>query len=447
MFRERVRRLMPSAQSDLAKLVAFRSIANPELAPREAMIGAATLLENMLGQLGLTVESRPMPDGTHTLIASAPAPTGAPTVLLYSHYDVQPAGDESAWRSDPWELVERDGRLYGRGSADSKGNIVAHLTALRALEGELACGVKVVLEGSEEWASPGLQTYVCQAPDALAADAIILADSGSPAVNEPGLTTSLRGSVLVVLTVRTLESPVHSGSFGGAAPDALAALVRMLNALWDERGSATVGQPTTLTPWAGKEVTDDRFRRDAGVLEGVDLVGDGPLADRIWRRAALTVVGIDAPAVRGSLPAVPATVRARISLRVPPGVTAARAEDELVRLLRQAAPWNVAVDVVTEAATEPFAATGRGPAFQTLRESLSDAYRREPTELGQGGAIPVCSTFGDAYPSAEILLLGVEEPLSAIHSPNESVDPREIEGIALAECLFVRRYADATARM
>src|SRR5262249_43935669 len=160
-----------------------------------------------------------------------------------SHYDVQPAGDESEWLSDPWKLVERDGRLHGRGSADSKGNIVAHLTALRALEGELPCGVTVVLEGSEEWASPGLETFVRQGPDLLAADAIVLADSGSPAVGEPGLTTSLRGSVLVVVTVRTLESPVHSGSFGGAAPDALAALVRMLDTLWDERGTATVGQP------------------------------------------------------------------------------------------------------------------------------------------------------------------------------------------------------------
>ena len=436
---------MPRARADLATLVSYRSIANPELASRDGNSGAASFLEEALEALDLTIQSRDMPDGTRTVIASASAPPDAPTALLYSHYDVQPQGDESAWLSDPWELTDRDGRWYARGSADSKGNIVAHLTALRALDGDLRCGIKVVLEGSEEWPSPGLETFVREAPDTLAADAMLIADCGSPAVDEPGLTTSLRGSVVMVVTVKTLESPVHSGSFGGAAPDALAALIRILDSLWDERGTATVGQPGMPRGWTGQALSESRFREDTGVVEGVDLVGDGPLADRIWLRSSTTVVGIDAPPVHGSLPAIPASARARIALRVPPGVTAKEAEEGLAAKIRQATPWNAVVEIVTQAATEPFAGSNHGTAFATFRDSVGAAYGREPTETGQGGAIPVCSAFSTAYPNAEMLLYGVEEPSSAIHSPNESVDPGEIERIALAECLFLMRYAGAAA--
>ena len=386
-----------------------------------------------------------MPDGTPTVIAvSAASRPDAPTVLLYSHYDVQPAGDETVWLSDPWELTERDDRWYGRGAADSKGNVVAHLTALRALEGEFECGVCVVIEGSEEWPSPGLETFVEEAPDVLRADAILLADSGSPAVYEPAVTVSLRGSVFLIVTVRTLEAPVHSGSFGGATPDALAALNRILNTLWDGCGNAVVGADHPYREWQGGDLDEDRFRRDAGVLEGVDLVGEGSLADRIWLRPSVTVIGIDCPSVAESLPAIPATASARIALRVPPGASARAAEASFVAQLQRAAPWNALVEIETEAVSEPFAGSTNGTARAAFREALADAYGRRPIDVGQGGAIPVCNAFNEAYPNAEILLFGVEEPLSAIHSPNESVDPGELERIALAECLFLHRYGCRT---
>jgi len=440
-FRERVRSLMPAAWSDLSRLVAFRSVANPLLAPREESRGAASFLEEQLRQLGIQTELQEMPDKTQTVIASsAAARSDAARVLLYGHYDVQPAGDEQAWLSNPWKLTDRNGRWYGRGAADSKGNVVAHLTALRALEGEFDCNVCVVVEGSEEWPSAGLETFVETAPDVLRADAILLADSGSPAVNEPAVTTSLRGSVIVVVTVRTLEAPVHSGSFGGAAPDALAALIRMLDVLWDDAGNATTGEDFTLRPWSNPDLSEDRFRRDAGVLEGVNLMVTGRLAERIWLRPAVTVIGIDCPSVADSLPAIPAAARARIVLRVPPGMSARAAEASFAAQLRRAVPWNARVEIETQALSEPYAGPTDGPALMTFRESLADAYERRPVDVGQGGSIPVCSAFHDAYPQAEILVFGAEEPLSAIHSPNESVDPGELERIALAECLFLHRY-------
>ena len=441
LLRKRIHELMPAARNDLRELVSFPSVADPSIAPRAGILDAASFAENALLDLGLGIASRTMPDGTTAVIGTAPAPDGSPTVLLYGHYDVQPPGDSAAWSSSPWELTERDGRWYGRGTADSKGNLVAHLTALRALEGKFPCGIKVVFEGSEEWPSPGVETLVLGEPDVLRADAILIADSGSSAPGEPAMTVSLRGSVFVVVTVRTLSTPVHSGRFGGAAPDALAALVRMLGSLWNERGSVALELPTTGGAPAGASPSEARFRADAGVLDGVDLLGDGPIGDRIWTKPSVTVLGIDCPRIAGSLPAIPAEVSARVSLRVPPGVDSTQAEEALVAHLRRAAPWNAQVDTRTEATSEPFAGGESGPAHTVFYGALRDAYGREPVLLGQGGAIPVCGAFRKSYPDAEILLFGVEEPLCAIHSPNESVDPGEIERIALAEALFLRRFA------
>jgi cysteinylglycine-S-conjugate dipeptidase len=438
-LRERVRELMPAARTDLAALVSLPSVANPALGRPEAGLRAAAYLEETLAGLGFQVDSRSMRDGTRAVIAAAPGPPGSPTVLMYSHYDVQPAGDEAAWLSPPWELTERDGRWYGRGAADAKGNVVAHLAALRAVGDHRRCGVKVVIEGSEEWPSPGLERFVLEQPDVLRADAILLADGAGVAVGEPALTMSLRGSVFVVVTVKTLEVPVHSGSYGGAAPDALAALMRMLDGLRDERGATMFpGLPESRLKADGS-IDERQFRRDAGVLDGVDLVGAGTIAERVWMQPSITVIGLDAPAVVGSIPAVPAEARARLLLRVPPGASAAASEQALVAQLRRAAPWGARVEIVTEIVTEPYAARPEGAAYRRFRAALGEAYGTEPALLGQGGSIPVCTAFAETYPEAEIFLFGVEEPLCAIHSPNESVDPGEIERVALAEALFLVR--------
>jgi acetylornithine deacetylase/succinyl-diaminopimelate desuccinylase-like protein len=340
-------------------------------------------------------------------------------------------------------LTERDGRWYGRGSADAKGNVVAHLTALRALGDERTCTVKVVIEGSEEWPSDGIETFIPAEPDVLRADAVLLADCGGVAVGEPALTTSLRGSVLVRVTVRTLARPVHSGSYGGAAPDALAALMRMLDSLRDANGATAFEGLPGGTPEGLLDVDEGRFRREAGVLDGVDLLGTGAIGDRIWRQPSVTVIGVDCPSIADSVPAVPAEVRARLLLRVPPGVSSQASEQALVAQLRRAAPWSARVETATEIVTEPCAVRTDGEAFSLFRSALNDAYAREPVLLGQGGSIPVCTTFAQSYPAAELLLFGVEEPRCAIHSVDESVDPGEIERIALAEAIFLARYGAA----
>jgi cysteinylglycine-S-conjugate dipeptidase len=438
-LRERIRGLKQQARDDLAQAVSFRSVADgTEPDECERMVQWTV---DAFSDLGMQdVGAHETSDGSKTVSGQMPGPPGAPTVLLYFHHDVQPAGDEG-WKSPPWQLTERDGRWYGRGAADCKGSIAVHLTALRALQGELPVTVKIVGEGSEEQGTGGLEAFVPQNPELLHADAILICDTGNVAVGVPTLTASLRGMARVWVTVRTLASPVHSGMYGGAAPDALLALVRILATLRDDDGNTTVRGLDSAQTWPGAAYPADQFRKDAGVLDGVDVLGEP--ADRLWARPAATVLGIDCPPVVGSAAAVPNEARARIDLRIPPGTDPQDAQTTLVEHLEAVAPWNIRLEFEREAAGAPFQASVEGPAFETMSAALRDAYGRDVTMAGQGGSIPLCNTLQETFPEAEIMLLGVEEPLCLIHSPNESVDPNEIERLALAEALFLQSYTGA----
>jgi acetylornithine deacetylase/succinyl-diaminopimelate desuccinylase-like protein len=234
---------------------------------------------------------------------------------------------------------------------------------------------------------------------------------------------------------------MHSGMFGGAAPDALAALIHMLSTLRDEQGNTTVRGLESAQVWPGAEYPPDQFREDASVLSGVQLLGNGRVADMVWARPAVTVLGIDCPPVVGSSAAIQPHARARINLRVPPGMNARKAQDALIAHLEQVAPWGARVQVEREADGEPFSGSTSGPAYETLTGAMQQAYHRTALVEGQGGSIPLCNVFQDTFPDAEIMLIGVEEPRCLIHAPNESVDPSEIENMALVEALFLMNYA------
>jgi len=440
---DRIRKLMPQAHSDLAALVACQSVADPRQFPASECLKAAHLVIDMFTGAGLRdARLEPTPDGHPSVFGHIPAPNGAPTVLLYCHYDVQPPLDPSgtAWKTPVFQLTERNGRWYGRGAADCKGNIVTHLTALRALGGELPVGIKLIAEGSEEQGTGGLEAFVPSHADLLHADSIIVADTGNFAVGVPTLTTALRGLANVTVTVNTLGTPMHSGMFGGPAPDALMALLSMLATLRDPEGNTTIQGLDGNGTWQGVEYPAEQFRADAHVLSGVDLLGSGRVADMLWSRPAVTVLGIDCPPVVGSSAAVPAQARARVSLRVPPGMEARHAQDALVAHLDAVTPWHARVQIEREAAGEPFAARADGPAYTAMKHALEQAYGRSATTEGQGGSIPLCNVLHETFPDAEIMLTGVEEPRCLIHAPNESVDPAEIEHMALAEALFLANY-------
>ena len=445
-IRERIRTMVPGARDELAELVAIRSVADPRQFPPEECAKAAEWVRARFAAAGFA-DARLVrtPDGSDAVVGTRQTTdTDAPTVLLYAHYDVQPPLEESAWRTPPFELTDVDGRWAGRGAADCKGNIMMHLLALRALGDDVSVHLKLVVEGSEEQGTGGLERFVEANPDLLAADAILVCDTGNAAVGRPAATISLRGFANVVVRVQALRSEIHSGMFGGPAPDALAALVAILASLRSEDGSTAIDGLDDDQSWSGEPYTAEQFRADAGVLPGVDLLGDGSVADELWARPALTILGIDCPPVVGSTAAIVPRAAARLNLRVPPGMDARAARDALATHLRRHAPWNVQVEVETEAIGQPFRAATDGAAYRALAASLRSAYGVVPTTLGQGGSIPLCNVFADTYPGAEIILLGVEEPLALIHAPNESVDPSEIEKLAIAEAIFLRSFGMAT---
>ncbi|AEV84913.1 Beta-Ala-His dipeptidase [Actinoplanes sp. SE50] len=441
-LRAHINELMPRARADLADLVAIRSVADPRQFPPAECERAADWVARHFAQVGFTdLTLHRTSDGSKAVYGQRRGTEpDAPTVLLYAHYDVQPPLDEKAWWTPPFQLTPVGGRWYGRGAADCKGNIVMHLTALRALGDDVPVNLKLIVEGSEEQGTGGLEDFVERHPDLLRADAILVCDTGNAAVGVPAATITLRGLVNVVVTVTALGGELHSGMFGGAAPDALAALIRMLATLRDPAGNTTITGLENEQTWLGAPYPAARFRADAGLIDEARLLGDGSVSDMLWARPAVTVLGVDCPPVVGSAAAIQPRARARLNLRVPPGTDPVKAQDALIAHLHAAAPWGVRVEVAKEALGQPFEARTGGPAYRALSTAMREAYGREMTTLGQGGSIPLCNVFAGAYPDAEIMLIGVEEPLARIHAPNESVAPGEIGDLALAEALFLQRY-------
>ncbi|WP_424529366.1 dipeptidase [Sphaerisporangium viridialbum] len=430
---------MPRAVDELRRLVSIPSVAFPGH-PEEPVYAAAAMTEELLRSVGLPhVRQIPVEGSFPAIYGESPAPPGAPTVLLYAHYDVQPAGDLALWRTPPFEPTLIDGELYGRGAADDKSGVIAHVLALRAFQGRFPVGIKVVIEGQEEYAGERLEAFVEKNPELFRADAIVVADTGNPSVGDAAVTTSLRGLAAFTVEVRSLKESLHSGSFGGAGPDALAALIRMLASLHDENGDIRVpGLPRGV--FLGTGPSDEEFRATAGVLDGVSLVGSGSLADRLWASYAITVTGIDAPTVHGAINAVQAVARARVTVRVPPAGDPGTAADDVVDHLRRAAPWGVRVSVTDRVLGSGYLADTGGRARAALNRAMERAFGRAPRDIGAGGSIPLVATLVRQFPAAEILLFGAEDDGASIHAPNERLVLEELRRAATAEALFLSEY-------
>lgn len=432
--------LMGRAREDLSTLVGFPSV-HLDSSKADASRASAEWVAAAFAELGFSAEVIVTSDGSPAVVGHRPGPEGSPTVALYSHHDVQPAGDDALWSSPPFELTERDGRWYGRGSADCKGNVVAHLTALRAAGDDLACNVRIIIEGSEEAGGEGLDDLVKTRPELFAADLILIGDAGNVAAGLPTLTTSLRGVVNVKLTVSALETAIHSGAAGGPTPDAMAALVAGLASLRNDRGDTTIdGVPNDQT-WEGVVYSDEQFRKDVGALPGTEILGSGTPAEMAWARPAVTVIGVDAPSTADCAAAIIPQASAMLNLRIPPGMEPQPVYDALVAHLKAHIPWGVRVDVEPDAFGRPFRAHTDGPGYQALTDAMKTAYGVDGIfYAGQGGSIPLCTVLAEAHPDAEIALLGVEEPLCHIHAPDESVDPAEITRTALTEALLLTSF-------
>jgi acetylornithine deacetylase/succinyl-diaminopimelate desuccinylase-like protein len=438
----KVATLMPQLRADLAQLVRIPSISAagyPE--PRAPLLEACELICGWLRETGVQeVSTLSLPDTAPIITGEIPAPPGAPTVLLYSHYDVVAGGDEALWTSPPFEPTERDGALFGRGAADSKANVIAHVGALRAWDGRPPVGVRIVIEGQEEVGGGALTTYPPEHPEAFAADTMLIADMGSVRPGVPTLTVALRGTAVVTAEVRTLAGAKHSGQFGGAAPDALLVLLRALASLHDERGDVAVSG-LRREEWTGESYSDDEFRELAEVLPGVPLIGSGGLGSRVWSGPAITVTGIDVPSVENALNAVSPYARAKINLRVHPEQDAVEAQAALIRHLESVRPFGIGLEVKAAETGNGFAATTGGPAYDAARAAMASAWGSEPVSAAGGGSIPLVNALSAAAPQAEVLLVGATDGYANIHAPNERVLLDELERSIVAEAAFFGEYA------
>ena len=434
---DRVRQVLPQVRRDLEDLVRIPSVwsdpARRDDVRRSAEKVAALLRDAGFAQVEIVSEG-----GAPAVIAHHPAPPGAPTVLLYAHHDVQPEGDVAQWDSPPFEPQERGGRLYGRGTADDKAGIATHLAAFRAHGGRPPVGVTVFVEGEEECGSPSLSRLLAAHQHKLAADVIVIADSDNWTADIPALTVSLRGLADCVVEVATLDHGLHSGLWGGVVPDALTVLVRLLATLHDDDGNVAVAGLHEATA-AAVDRDVDWVRAESGLLDGVREIGSGTVAQRLWAKPAITVIGIDTtPVAQASNTLIP-RARAKVSLRVAPGGDAAAHLQALRRHLEERAPWGAQVTVTPGDVGQPYAIDATGAVYDAARAAFRQAWGVDPVDMGMGGSIPFIAEFADAFPDATILVTGVEDPGTQAHSINESLHLGVLERAAITEALLLAK--------
>jgi acetylornithine deacetylase/succinyl-diaminopimelate desuccinylase-like protein len=440
--RTRVRAMMPQLKDDLFRLVRIPSVAT-EGFPPEPLFEAHALVVEMLRDSGVTdvedlvIEGKTAP----VILATVPGPAGAPTVMLYTHYDVVPAGDEALWNTPPFEPTEREGAVYGRGTADSKANLVSILGAIRVFDGKPPVTLRLVLEGQEEFGSP-FDHYPPSAPDLFASDAMVIADVGSVRPGVPTLTVALRGSASITVSARTLGTDKHSGQFGGAAPDARLALIHALATLHDDAGDVAVAG-LRREPWTGVSYSDEEFRDLAEVLDGSPFMGTGEIGERIWSGPAITVIAFDAPGTDAPMNAVASSASAVLNVRVHPEQDAAEAQAAVVRHLQALRPFGIELDVVAGEVGNGFAAATSGPAFDAAERALAAAWEGPAERMAGGGSIPLVMALHEAVPTAEKLLFGATDGYSNIHGPNERVLLDELERAVVAKALFFTNFAAA----
>lgn len=343
------------------------------------------------------------------------AETNAPTVLLYAHHDVQPPGDLSRWSHDPFDPIVRDGRLYARGASDDKAGIMALVAAVASWR-EVPCHVKFFIEGEEEIGSPHLNAFLTNHRELLRADVVVLADSPNFDTGLPALTYRLRGMCQIDVEAKVLERPLHSGRGAGVVPDAVAMLCEALASLrLDEDGIAALSEEERAN-LRSLPFDADRLRRDAGLLDGIDLLAEDDIPERLWTRPAITITAFEARPVAGAVNQILASARARISVRTVPDMDSLATGDALVRQLTRP---GITARVIAHASW--WRTDARGREYDAARLALSRGYGVEPVMQGAGGTISFVRSFAEAFDNVPLILLGVEDPPCNAHSEDESL--------------------------
>ncbi len=445
-IRSRAKRAMPGVLADLERLVAIPSIAFPGYPPEPVEEMARETLTLFQGAGFANAVAQDVPTGYPPLFGEIEGPEGAPVVMLYAHYDVQPAPPEQGWTSDPWTPVRKeDGRIYGRGAADDKSGLAVHLGTLRVFEGNPPCTVKLIVEGMEETLS-NLDAFVEANPELFGCDVFVICDMGNLSAGEPSLTTALRGDVACIVTVRTLEHALHSGVFGGPAPDAMMVLARLLSTLHDDEGNVVV-EGVSRYEWTGSDQSPEDFREGADMLDGVELTGSGSIGSRLWSGPSVSAIGIDVPSIAGSSNVLHPEARAKLSMRIVPRSDPDAELDALVRHLESHVPWGAQVSVERLKASPAFECRTDGPGYAAARRAMEVAFGAPVGEAGSGGTIPLLATLQKASPRSEFILWGPEDVAkSRIHGSDESVDPSEIEQMIVAQAVLLQDLASGATR-
>lgn len=378
--------------------------------------------------------------GAPAVVATRAARNSKPTILLYAHHDVQPPGAHELWESEPFKTEIIDGRMYGRGAADDKAGVIAHLFAVKALkeitENEFDLGLVVFIEGEEEAGSPSFANFLVDHKAKLQSDVIIVADSGNWTTEVPAITTTLRGLVSLEFEVRTLDHAVHSGMYGGAVPDVMLALTKILNSMWDEKGSVSISGLIS-SDLVDLEYSEEDLRTDSGLLPSTKPLGDGGILGRIWTKPALTLIGLDYPSVAVSSNTLIPSVKAKLSLRIAPGQEPREALEALKSHILANNPMGAEIVFGAVELGRPFSLGESGWAKELASNALKSAYGFDSVDIGIGGSIPFIADLEAVFPGVQVLVTGVEDPDSRAHSPNESLHIETLRKAIIAQALIL----------
>lgn len=434
----------------LNKKISLKAVSSAGMAS-DNMYRSAQYVSQILQEAGIKnahaiqVEDPEGKPGAWEVVGSRTVSSQAPTVLLYAHHDVQPVPDASVWKTDPWKGTEVDGRLYGRGSSDDGAGIMIHVGALAALGESLGVNVKIYIEGEEEIGSPCFSSFLRKNADVFDADTLIITDSSNWSSSIPSLTSSLRGNSIVDVTVRVLNSPVHSGSFGGPILDPLTVSSLLISRLYDSEGNIIVPGIQSADPIGGldEDIDEKTFRKDSGVVRGYRFAGEGSLASRLWTKPSLTVIGIDAPDVDSSFNVIIPEVRLRLSMRVCPLQDSMEAARALVAFLEdpQHIPFGAEVHAEVVDAGKGWAMDPHSVITRDAEAAYEEAFGRKTVNHGEGGSIPMVAELQEAFPRAKVLVDGPEDPQSNAHAPNESQDMEMMKKAIVAEALLLQKLA------
>ncbi|GMQ92769.1 MAG: M20/M25/M40 family metallo-hydrolase [Acidimicrobiia bacterium] len=440
-LRQAVHSDLSRIRDELEAMVRIPSVSAPGY-PAGEVRRSADFVASLLEAAGLQDVRLLEIEGAHPAVyGHIRGPENAPTVLLYAHHDVQPPGPVDEWDDSPFDPFVREGRLFGRGAADDKAGIAMHLASIRALGTDIPVTIKVFIEGEEEIGSAHLVEFLDEYTDLIASDAIIIGDAGNWRVGTPTLTTSLRGLVDCTVTVRTLTYAVHSGSFGGAYPDANIVLARVLSSLHRNDGSVAVKGLVEHDADA-LELTPEELADQTLPVDGLELVGHGSLTSRLWTQPSISVLAMDSVPIGQAINQIVPEASAKVSMRIAPGQDPETARDALISHLEAAVPWGAEIIIEPGALGSAVDLDTVGDMYDAYREGMRAGYDATPVETGMGGSIPFVAAFSRVYPDAAVLLIGVADPMSRYHGPNESVELADVASASIAQAVALRVLAE-----